>query len=225
MENRVDELFRNKLEYYTSSPSAGTWARIEANLVKKNNPVVVWRIAAALLVMGSLLTALYWMQNDNVFRSNSSRVEKIEPELASKEIAKPAEKAEQKTATIEKPPNTQPQTKRMTLLAAQVNSEVTFLEDQPAAEVSTVANELTVSPTAAPLVVARIEKPIILEITLAPMEKVVTAQVEEKNSGIKKFFIKAKELKNGESGINLADFANRLFASNHKQDQDKNNLN
>lgn len=225
MENRVDELFRNKLEYYTSSPSAGTWARIEKSLVKKNNPVSVWRVAAALVLMGCLLTALNWLLSDNDSRSNSSRVQKIEPKLAPKEIAMPVAKAEQKTATIEKQPNTQPQTKRMTLLAAQVNSEVTVLEDQPAAEVSTVANELTVSPTAAPLVIAQIEKPIVLEITLAPVEKVVTAQAEEKNSGLKKFFIKAQELKNGESGINLADFANRLFASNHKQDQDKNNLN
>jgi hypothetical protein len=225
MENRIDELFRNKLEYYTSSPSAGTWARIETSLVKKNNPVSVWRVAAALVLMGCLLTALNWLLSDNDSRSNSSRVQKIEPKLAPKEIAMPVAKAEQKTATIEKQPNTQPQTKRMTKLAAQVNSEVTVLEDQPAAEVSTVANELSVSPTAAPLAVAQIEKPIVLEITLAPMEKVVTAQVEEKNSGLKKFFIKAQELKNGESGINLADFANRLFASNHKQDQDKNNLN
>lgn len=225
MENRVDELFRNKLEYYTSSPSAGTWARIETSLVKKNNPVSVWRVAAALVLMGCLLTALNWLLSDNDSRSNSSRVQKIEPKLAPKEIAMPVAKAEQKTATIEKQPNTQTQAKRMTLLAAQVNSEVTVLEDQPAAEVSTVANELTVSPTAAPLVIAQIEKPIVLEITLAPVEKVVTAQAEEKNSGLKKFFIKAQELKNGESRINLADFANRLFASNHKQDQDKNNLN
>jgi hypothetical protein len=57
------------------------------------------------------------------------------------------------------------------------------------------------------------------------METVVADQVEEKNSGLKKLFIKAKELKNGESGINLADFANRLFASNHKQDQEKDILN
>ncbi len=225
MENRVDELFRNKLEYYTSSPSAGTWARIEKSLVKKNNPVSVWRVAAALVLMGCLLTALNWLLSDNDSRSNSSRVQKIEPKLAPKEIAMPVAKAEQKTATIEKQPNTQTQAKRMTLLAAQVNSEATVLEDQPAAEVSTVANELTVSPTAAPLVIAQIEKPIVLEITLAPVEKVVTAQAEEKNSGLKKFFIKAQELKNGESRINLADFANRLFASNHKQDQDKNNLN
>jgi hypothetical protein len=225
MENRVDELFKNKLEHYTSSPSAGAWARIEASLVKKNNPVVVWRIAAALLLMGSLLTALYWMQSDNDLRSNSSIVEKIEPELAPKEIAIPAAKAEQQNATIAKQPNTRPQTKRIAKLVAQVDREVTVLEDQPPVEVLTVASELTVSPTTAPVVAVQTEKPIVLEIKLAPIETIVTAQVEEKNSGLKKFFIKAKELKNGESGINLADFANRLFASNHKQDQDKNNLN
>jgi hypothetical protein len=102
---------------------------------------------------------------------------------------------------------------------------VTVLEDQPPVEVLPVASELTVSPTTAPVVAAQTEKPIVLEITLAPMETVVADQVEEKNSGLKKLFIKAKELKNGESGINLADFANRLFASNHKQDQEKDILN
>jgi hypothetical protein len=225
MENRVDELFKNKLEHYASSPPEGAWARIEASLVKKNNPLVVWRVAAALLLMGSLLTALYWMQSDNDLRSNSSIVEKIERELAPKEIAMPAAKAEQQTATVEKQPSTRPQTKRIAKLVAQVDREVTVLEDQSPVEVLPVASELTVSPTTTPVVVAQTEKPIVLEITLAAIETVVTAQVEEKNSGLKKFFIKAKELKNGESGINLADFANRLFASNHKQDQDKNNLN
>jgi hypothetical protein len=225
MENRVDELFKNKLEHHTLSPTQNAWASIEVSLVKKNNPVVVWRVAAALLLMGSLLTAFYWMQSNNDLRSNSSIVEKIKPELAPKEIAIPAAKTEQQTTTNEKQPNTRPQTKRIAKLVAQVDREVTILEDQPPMEVLPVASELTVSPTTAPVVFAQTEKPIVLEITLAPIETIVTAQVEEKNSGLKKLFIKAKELKNGESGINLADFANRLFASNHKQDQDKNNLN
>jgi hypothetical protein len=226
MENRLDELFKNKLEYHTFSPSKNAWTSIEANLVKKNSPLVVWRLAAALLLMGCLLTALYWATRDNDLNRNSSIIQIIEPvQLAPTETEKPTIKVEEKKTTTKIDRTTVNQTNRVILQVVDVEVDPTVMLTATAETVEPTANEVTIPSTTSTLAVAQTEKPIVLEITLAPIETIVTAQVEEKNSGLKKFFIKAKELKNGESGINLADFANRLFASNHKQDQDKNNPN
>ncbi|MCX8489804.1 MAG: hypothetical protein ORN54_01920 [Cyclobacteriaceae bacterium] len=195
-------------------------------MVKKNSPVFVWRLAAALLLIGCLLTTLYWKTRDNDLNRNSSIVQTIETvQLAPIETEKPTAKAEEKKTTTKFYRNSKKQMKQVTPQVANVAIEPTAMPITSTEPVERTANELTVLSTTPTLAVAQIEKPIVLEITLAPMETIITAQVEEKNSGLKKFFIKAKELKNGESGINLADFANRLFASSHKQGQDKNNLN
>jgi hypothetical protein len=227
MENRLDELFKNKLEHHTSAPPQNAWASIEANLVKKNSPVFVWRIAAALLLSGCLLTALYWTTRDNDLNRTSSIAQTIEPaQRAPIETEKPTTKVEEKTTTTKIYRISQKQMKQAKPQVDDVAVEPPIMPIASTEPVETAANELIISAlpsTTSTLAVAQIEKPIVLEITLAPMETIVTAQAEEKNSGLKKFFIKAKELKNGESGINLADFANRLFASNNKQD--KNNLN
>jgi hypothetical protein len=226
MENRLDELFKNKLEHHTFSPTQNAWARIEASLVKKNNPVVFWRLAAALLLMGCLLTALYWTTRDNNLNSNSSIVQKMEPvQLVPSETDKPKARVEEKKATTKTHQIARKQTKRVESKVTEVESEPTVILTASAEPVELTANEVNIESTTPTVAVTQTEKPIVLEFTLAPIETVVTAQTEEKNSGLKKFFIKAKELKNGESGINLADFANRLFASNHKQDQEKNILN
>jgi hypothetical protein len=226
MENRLDELFKDKLEHHTLSPTQNAWARIEASLVKKNNPVVFWRLAAALLLMGCLLTALYWTTRDNNLNSNSSIVQKMEPvQLVPIETDKPKVRVEEKKATTKTHQIARKQMKQVESQVTEVESEPTVILTTSTEPVELTANEVNIESTTPTVAITQPEKPIVLEITLAPIETIVTAQVEEKNSGLKKFFIKAKELKNGESGINLADFANRLFASNHKQDQDKNNLN
>lgn len=227
MENRLDELFKNKLEHHTFSPTQNAWERIEASLVKKNSPVFFWRLAAALLLTGCFLTALYWTTRDNNnLNNNSSIVQKMEPaQLVLIETEKPKAKVDEKKATTKMHRAALKQTKRVESQVTEVESEPTVNLTASTEVVELTANEVTIQPATSTLAIAQIEKPIVLEFTLAPIETAVTAQTEEKNSGLKKFFIKAKELKNGESGINLSDFANRLFASNHKQDQEKNILN
>jgi hypothetical protein len=188
--------------------------------------VVFWRLAAALLLMGCLLTALYWTTRDNNLNSNSSIVQKMEPvQLVPSETDKPKARVEEKKETTKTHQIARKQTKRVESQVTEVESDPTVILTASTEPVELTANEVNIASTTPTVAVAQTEKPIVLEFTLAPIETVVTAQTEEKNSGLKKFFIKAKELKNGESGINLADFANRLFASNHKQDQEKNILN
>jgi hypothetical protein len=193
MENRVDELFKNKLEHYASSPPLGAWARIEASLVKKNSPLVVWRLAAALLLMGCLLTALYWATRDNDLNRNSSIIQIIEPvQLAPTETEKPTIKVEEKKTTTKIDRTTVNQTNRVILQVVDVEVDPTVMLTATAETVEPTANEVTIPSTTSTLAVAQTEKPIVLEITLAPIETIVTAQVEEKNSGLRNSSSKLK---------------------------------
>ncbi len=65
MENKMDSLFKKKLENNSTVPREDAWVRVEANLPKKNN-AFAWRIAAALLIAGALITlGLLSIKNNN----------------------------------------------------------------------------------------------------------------------------------------------------------------
>ncbi|MBI3482347.1 MAG: hypothetical protein HY015_05145 [Bacteroidetes bacterium] len=76
--DRVDQFFKNKLEDHTIAPSENAWAKVEAGLSKKNN-VIVWRWAAAVLLMGALISIIYWSQRG---------AENVDPVLVEKKIEK-----------------------------------------------------------------------------------------------------------------------------------------
>src|SRR5882762_418315 len=59
--DRVDQFFKNKLEDHSITPSENAWTKVEAGLSKKNN-TVLWRWAAAVLLMGALITIIYQSQ-------------------------------------------------------------------------------------------------------------------------------------------------------------------
>jgi len=76
--DRLDQFFKNKLDDHAIAPSENAWAKVESGLSKKNN-VVVWRLAAAVLLMGALVTIIYW---------SLKSTENEQPALAQKKIEK-----------------------------------------------------------------------------------------------------------------------------------------
>ena len=76
--DRIDQFFKNKLEDHSMAPSENAWTKVGAELSKKNN-VVLWRWAAAVLLMGALITIIYWSQRG---------IENPHPALAEKKIEK-----------------------------------------------------------------------------------------------------------------------------------------
>jgi hypothetical protein len=75
--------------------------------------------------------------------------------------------------------------------------------------------------------VTKAEKPIVIEFTLEAITtdtQQVAQASEEKNTGLKKIFDKALELKNGESDFgSLRDAKNELFALDFRKDKTKRN--
>lgn len=61
--NKLDQLFKNKLDRHTSTPSADAWAMLESKLQhkKKTNKKVYWTSIAASICL--LLVAFYFLQN------------------------------------------------------------------------------------------------------------------------------------------------------------------
>ncbi len=228
MENRIDELFKSKLEHYSTLPSTIAWQKIELNLIKKSSPINWLRIAAVFFLFGCLITALYWMQtnqSNKIAPSLSQQKEKVDPPKLISEETKTRQ--EKNSATTFK--SSQFQNK----IAKRIPQSIPVLkkiEDVSSVKIEEAKQEKTEElmipvPEVAKIEVTSvtIEKPIVLEFTLSPVESVVFTKIETKNSGLQKFFTKAKEIKNGEGGIDLAELTSKLFASNHKQD--KTNIN
>jgi hypothetical protein len=222
MENRLDELFKNKLEHHTTTLSANTWKKIEMNLTTKNSPVVVWRMVAVFVLMGSLLYAIYWMkagQTDvempGLVKENTIVADEkpLSVEKLAEEKSHSLNPIKQKMHPVQKEARTGAVAKVVT--ADRVKS---VSIETPEAALDGKKIEITLKDVTTTEAVS-IQKPIVLEFTLTPIETII-ATTDERSTGLKRFFTKAKEIKNGERGLDLGEFTSRLFASTIKQDKD-----
>jgi hypothetical protein len=225
MKNRIDQLFKEKLEHHAQPAPAEAWSKIEAAFPKKNNIIIWWRLAAVFLLFGLLVSAIYWLQSNDK--------ENTQPVLTEKKTELP-QAAEKKDLPIDKPEIIQEKksiakslksnqiTRKAEIRKAQMVEDkiMEVTESLPETEVIT---EFILQPVQETVAVAKVEKPIVLEFTLAPIEAYVVAQAEEKNRGLKKLWATAKDLKNGESTFDLQEFKENLFAHNTKKDKTKNN--
>jgi hypothetical protein len=94
MNQQPDKLFRDKLQSFQTPAPSGAWNRIEANLDKKNDKVLWFRIAASLLLV-AIAAYLLWPSNS---------INTPKPELAGKtktqETVKPEQKKEEQIIPV-----------------------------------------------------------------------------------------------------------------------------
>ena len=64
--NKIDSFFKKKVEGATMEPRAEAWAKVEANLSKKNKGLIWFKTAAALLLMGLFITSIIWLNRSDV---------------------------------------------------------------------------------------------------------------------------------------------------------------
>src|SRR6185369_2559743 len=112
MENKIDQFFKDKLEGHTLPPSEEAWAKVEANLSKKNN-VAIWRIAAAILIAGALISVIMWSQresknNEQILARKKSNQDSVK-EKGAPQISSVEKKKEVRPSNTKKSPNTLPQ--------------------------------------------------------------------------------------------------------------------
>ncbi|MBP9927039.1 MAG: hypothetical protein KBF45_13740 [Cyclobacteriaceae bacterium] len=225
MSNPIDQLFKNKLGDLRATPSAEAWMKVEAGLSKKNNKVILWRIAAVLALFG-LLTAtwLYTTETNQQVKSISQTEPTIQESTSavnSLPSVVPVE-TEKKNLQQTETKSLKKQKNRSTEVAANNISTEPLKEEQQTVPLGIDQNIVMEAMT-----VAKVEKPIVIEFTLDAIttetQQVAQAR-EEKSTGLKKIFDKALELKNGESDFgSLRDAKNELFALDFRKDKTKRN--
>lgn len=227
MNNRTDQLFKDKLGDHRLPPSAEAWSKVEAGLSKKNNIVILWRAAAVFVLFGLLTGAwFYWQsgqqgQPQQLVTKSSGTDNRLDEPLMSQH-----EKEENKTqvAGVEKTKNSKKVKNKFTEATQEKITEPLPTENLLTEETELVADikKLPVEPQ------EKLEKPIVIEFTLDPVPaRTLVAQDEvenEKNKGFEKILDKARDIKNGDSELgSLRDVKNELFALDFRKDKTKRN--
>ncbi len=242
MENKIDQFFKERLQGHSLPPSEEAWASVEANLSKKNN-VAVWRIAAAILITGALVSVIIWSQYDNKSNKQILTTKKSSKDNSIKENSSPQissiEKKDQEKSNNKKSLNisprlVSPQTEsksdqkesnenKMRSLKTPTAAEVVEVKEQTvAAAQENIQNEKINSKATSPTIIASSErKPIKLEFTLDGFssEQPVATASEEKKSGLKKVWVMAREVKNGDGPVH--EIKNELFALSFKKSKNQ----
>jgi hypothetical protein len=240
MENKIDQFFKDKLEGNTLLPSEEAWAKVEANLSKKNN-IAVWRIAATILIAGALITVMIWSQRSadqqqpaiatNHLPKDNSVKEKRMAQSSSKEKKEAVKSAKELPVTSHAQqisPNSNQNNKPVTTtekkkLVATGESIAEVEKDNPSEALAKEGVlEENIKPEATPriTIASTHQKSIKLEFTLedfssAPPE----ATVEAKSSGLKKVWELAREVKNGDGPVR--EIKNELLALNFKKNKNQ----
>lgn len=236
MNNRVDKVFKDKLESHQLSPSPAAWDKLDQQLAKKNN-AHVWLRAAAVLALVSLATvvAINW------------RAEDTQNNLASNEEVTPAQPAPTPNETPEQPVAMEPavgeqvarkQEKKKVVVAPQKETPVVdqqpieqqeeqpvVLDDAPALIV-----DATPVPEQIPDITETIQeekaKPVVIVYTLPAIAKNEAPQPEEKKTGFQRVLEVANNVKNADNPFGeLREAKNDLFAWEFRRDKDKNKNN
>jgi hypothetical protein len=162
MENKLDKLFRDKLEHHSMQPSAQAWEKIAAGFPKKNNTVVwAWRMAAAV--------ALLAMVGILVFNSlDSDKTKEMAKENAPKvETPSPMDSTEQEVKA-EEIKRTVPQPERPVAMKKATEQIKKSVFNQPVQDVAEVKEETTKE---------TIET--VTETIVAPQKEIAVAKVDE----------------------------------------------
>ncbi len=229
--NKMDELFKNKLENHSLPPSAEAWEKVERQLEKKSKPVIWWRAAAAILLVGALLGISYWWTGEEAGTPTIAEQKKVDskPEAKTEQTQTPEIDATKKSTEITKKQLQQsiqtPLAKSNPTKVTDKKMEVAHVNENSAQNKDNRAAETTISPMATelpmetmPAIASTVsqtkEKPIVLEFKLEPVttEMVVAAKQEKK--GIKTILT---DLKNGETNINFHTLKENLLAFNSKK--------
>jgi hypothetical protein len=234
MSNRIDQLFKSKLGEHSLPPSEESWAKVQAGLSKKNSVIIYWRAAAAVALLGLLVSAWYLFNQSTITEqqqlSQSGTTETIiqQPEI------KQEPKTDQKQAldlTGKKKADIKKQSKRSlhTPVAQDLAVKVDVSEHNE--EQKTMEQLPEVNESIALVQEVNQEKAVVIEFVLPTIvetntsEMAVAAIEDEKSTGIIKLLETARDVKNGDAEFSssLRDMKNELFAFDFKKDKTKRN--
>ncbi len=216
MNKPVDQFFKDKLQDHSRPASAEAWQRIKDTPSKKNNPIIWWRAAAVVGLLGALLWVGYlWQGNNNSQPMLTNKI--IEPLMKLVEERPLVDQKEKQEVKIQK---TLAKKENKKSITKQLPSQAIQLENNSKEITAIVIEENVAAIELVAIHTAKIEKPIVLEFTLEPVQTtpLIIVHTEEKKQ-IKNLLTAARDLKNGESQVDLQTLKQNLFALNFKKDK------
>lgn len=224
MSNKVDKLFKDKLEGDSLQPSARAWEKVEAHLGKKNKIVLWARVAAAIAVLGLLtFVGINW--------DNGRKREIVKQEMKKQEPEQTAPVVEQRKEELRTEPGTEesksikkqkPQPKLVTPIAEQPTEQMAIVpEPQLELRPNVVETELTArnsQPTTQKGITLTYSLPA-LKKQDAPAEPLVAEQKEQKKTGFERVIEIAKEVKTGDALGELRQAKDDIFALDFRKDK------
>jgi hypothetical protein len=223
MSNKVDSIFKTKLEGHSLPPSGKAWEKLEANLSKKNKAIIWFRLAAAVALIGIFTVAmLQWMDKGDaqptlvIEDSKPKTPEVTQPETVKTQKA-PSNRVET-TKSVASITPTKKKQKNQEKLSAKADEPVVISENKE--EIITAIEPLEKAEKVAS------EKSITLVFTL-PTIKAKTnieegvAAVEEKKTALQKVVETANDIRTGDVLGDLREVKNELFALEFKKDKSK----
>jgi hypothetical protein len=231
MENKLDKLFRDKLEQHAMPPSAHAWEKVAAGYPKKNNGLVwAWRMAAAVMLMG----AIGWYAFD-ASTGTAVQVAKESPLDKKQDEVKIDNNKVEKNATVTKETATPPKQKTIqefkkpvesTHLAKVEKKEMIQEDTQPVVAITSVEEVKETAVLVEPALQPKQEKTMVIVYSLASVETKTQSVEPVKSKGIKKVIEFAKDVKGGETTLaSVRDWKDNFFGSDEQTRVEKQNNN
>ena len=225
MSNKVDKLFKEKLEEHTLQPTAKAWEKVEAHLGKKNKIVLWVRAAAAVMLLGVLtFVGINWNSgaSEKEIAKKIGTQEPVEEQGEQKvEEKREQQQKEQPHHEIRKQ-KTQPKvvTPMVDKVEEQQPEQIAVVPEPEAVEevLSQSQPDLT-SHTSQPT----IKKGITLTYSLPAVKKEATPQepLVVKKTGFERVIEIAKEVKSGDALGELRQAKDDIFALDFKKEKNK----
>lgn len=207
MENKLDKLFRDKLEQHSVQPSANAWEKVAAGFPKKNSTITwAWRIAAALVLMGSISILVIYSRKGEEGSTLAKKSAKENHEQTPTETKK-TEVIEDKNPEL-KPKAVQPKqtiapkvvNQNVEQLVAEKKQEPVQIQNETIA-LATETNSQTIDlPTVTEIKTEVVqEKTLVIVYSLAPVESKPAVEQPVKTKPLQRVLTFAKDVKGGET--------------------------
>lgn len=219
--NKIDDLFKKKLEDLKLDPTGEAWIKLNTNLTKKNKGFVWFSAIAAILLVGILVTSIVWLEKREATQFVSEQSQRAP--LKSTDENKVMADSVNKTVVAETIVIAKVKKKSKVLNPISVNP--TISNGTVMAENETLATEIQTKETIAEATTR--EKPLVIEYRLesiSPQKKEtpIVAEGVEKKNGLQKALEFAREAKNSDSPLGeIRQAKDDLFALNFRKDKQK----
>lgn len=219
----LDDLFKEKLENHSITPSPEAWNKVESGLTNKQRPVI-WLRWAAVFLLGGLLVGTLWLREKDAPAVLTQKKEipiktetPVKEEQPAKENKSNDQKAQQAVVTRKHPKQSPPQQVQQIIIQEEVEQITpentitsTMVEEVPAVA------KITPAPSSA----------IVLTYTLDPIEnkkveatpETVAASSMKKDNSLKRAMKFARDAKNSDAPFSeLRVIKEELFALDFKK--------